>query len=212
MRLDKSGGKLGGVGHRFFTLAFAACVVIAVVAALIGGGVFNSTKPASSTGASGNAAGVWTNFGADPFGSPGRQITYEALAAEAPYIPLPNSPLANSDKAGSVWVIDEQTLRDMVPDAQGNGVAAAIYYPASGVELVVYPGTVAFTGLPSDEIQTIDGVRALVQAPVGQTNLARLELPVGPHRLTLEGLMPGVSASDLLDIAKTLSPSPSATH
>ena len=219
--------------RRRVVLALAACVAVASAAALFVAGAFNAPKHHLSSGPAGNVGDAyytWTSFGDDPFGSAAQQITYQALAAEAPDIPLPNTSLAGPDNAGSVWTISEPTLKSQgLPEATGKGVAAAVYYPSSGIELMWFPGPVYYAGSTRDENQTIDGVHALVQTFVGQTfvapvgptggtgcscakvHLARVSLPVGYHRLTLEGLVPGVTVSDLIKVAETLTPSPSST-
>lgn len=193
-------------------LAFAVCVAAAVPAAVFGG-LFSSSNPSPTTGPNvADMTGPWKDFGGNPFGGGAQQITYGELRAEAPYIPLPNSPLANAGNAGTVWTITAQVLREQNFPAPGNGLAGAgVYYPSSGIELVWFFGPRDYLGNSTPEqIQTIDGVKALVLARVGTSDVAKVVLPVGDDRLTLEGLTPGVTADELVKVAQTLSPSPSS--
>jgi len=132
--------------------------------------------------------------GSNPYGSDGRQITIDQLRTDAPYIPLPNSDLANDDNVGSVWV--EGDASD--PDAQ-------VYYPASGIEFQWHFGQ---TG--SQEGPVVNGIRASLYWWYGATRhegkhllpLWRLDLRVLPDEMvTLTGRVP---TSDLISVAKML--------
>lgn len=200
--------------RRRVALALAVCVAAAVPAAVFGG-LFSSSNPAPTSGPNvAETTDIWKDFGGNPFGMGAEQISYDQLHAQAPYIPLPDSPLANAgNAAGTVWIITAEVLREQSIPAPGNGlVGAGIYYPSSGIELVWYYGPHDYLhGSTPDQRQTVDGVTALVLAHVRQTDVAQVTLPVGDNRLTLEGLTPGVSTDELVSVAQTLSPSPSPT-
>lgn len=130
--------------------------------------------------------------GSNPFGDQGTSVTISQLAADAPAVPLPNSPLANSQSVGSVW--ETQTG------------SAAVFYPSSHIELMVVrrTGPLDTTGLPSNAVQTIGGYTAIVASgipdatpPVNAQILVAL-----PANKTLE--LTGPSLDDLLSVARTL--------
>ena len=131
----------------------------------------------------------------NPFGADGKLVTLQQFVADMVTkgysVPLPNSPLANSDNVGNVW---ENT-------ATG---AVIVYYPSSGIQLD-YGGTgVDYSGFPADEIQTINGVRALVLpagSPLTYYSTVLLPIPSG-HAVTLLSKGP---VSDLVSVAKTMS-------
>jgi hypothetical protein len=130
----------------------------------------------------------------NPFGDQGKLVTLQQfvadMAAKGYNVPLPNSPLANSENVGNIW---ENT-------ATG---AVTIYYPSSGIQLE-YGGTgVEYTGIPADEIQTISGVRALVFPAHGPDSyFASVLLPIpGGH---LVGLLSSGPVSDLVEVAETM--------
>jgi hypothetical protein len=159
--------------------------------------------PTANSGVTGEGAyglEISSPNGSNPWGRAGRQIAIDELRAEAPYVPLPSSDLANVGDVGTVWVWDH-TSDATVPE---NHVAAAVYYPTSGIELLWARGRLDYSTLES---RTIDGVRAmLIPREYTQLPLSTLRLPVGTGEvLTLEG---DVSMSQLIDVAKTLSPSP----
>lgn len=132
----------------------------------------------------------------DPFGADGKLVTLEQFVAdkakEGYNVPLPNSPLANSDNVGNVW---ENTATGEV----------TIYYPSSGI-LLAYGGTgVDYTGIPAEDIQTINGVRALVfpaRSPDSYFASVSLPIPKG-HLVAL--LSNNGPTSDLVSVAKTMS-------
>lgn len=191
------------------SLAIATGIALALGTAVASFELSSSSSQKAGGGARGDAARLWTNFGGNAFGSDGQQISYGELVAQDPSIPLPDSPLANSQNVGAIWVVPEKVLRDEgLPQATGSGLAAAVYYPSSGIELLWIPGPLPYAS--PDLTQTLDGVQALVLPRVGETNVAQVSLRVGGHRLTLEGFTPTVTASDLVSVAQTLSPSPSS--
>jgi hypothetical protein len=156
--------------------------------------------PGSRSGfGGGSASGVstWTDFGSKPpWSLDWSAWTIPQLAANAPYLPLPNTTDANANNVGTVWVAPSPlTVAPNTP-----GVIAAIYYPTAKVELFWSGGGLDYTGASQWE-QTIDGVRALVMP--GQPS--RLVLPTASHVLTLEGFVP---ASELVSVAESLTPSP----
>lgn len=218
--LRESGLKAPFWSNRRFAAALACALALAGLGALFGlGALTSSTHPCTGasgppgSGAQGDDPYVWTNLGADPFPTGSQEVTYQGLIAESCRIPLPHSLLASPEKAGTVWTISEQRLLEIgLPDAKGNGVAAAVYYPDSGIELIWFPGGLNTGATTPDEYQMIDGVQGLVQAPVPRSHLARIDLAVGAHRLRLEGLMPGVSVAELREVARTLTPSPSSVR
>jgi hypothetical protein len=145
--------------------------------------------------------------GRNPWGADGRKITIEELRAEAPYIPLPSSDLANDGNLGTVWVLDHAS-DSTVPE---NHVSAALYYPASGIELT-WSHSCCLDYTDAGGSLMIDGVEGqlfgVAKGPTGSNPPdSILQLPVGlDHMLRFEG---PVAGSDLVDVAHTLSPSPS---
>ena len=185
--------------RRRLVLALAAVVVIA--AALAGVFVGLGERPTGPTGPSAVVVGPPPSpAGNNPFGPDGRQITIAQLRNEAPYIPLPDSDLANDDNAGTVWVRDYASDSN-VPERY---TWAAVYYPDSGIELRWGRGTYECTYGP-----VVDGVHACVQSghdttgAQGASALSMLVLPLLPDAVaTLEGKVP---ESDLINVAETLS-------
>jgi hypothetical protein len=141
-------------------------------------------------------------------------VTIDELRAEAPYVPLPSSDLANDGTIGRVSVVDHAS-DSTVP---GGDLTVVVYYPASRIRLVWTRGRLNVNAF---QLRMIAGVPALLVpgypgrirvGPTGSTTtrafhgLSTLYLPVGPDQLlTLEG---PVSATELIDVAQTLSPSP----
>ena len=197
-----------GVSRGRLALVVAACIVIAVAAAVFG--AFSGTSGERGAGGpSGDSARFFTDFGADPFTPDGEQVTYAQVLADAPYIPLPHSSLANPGNVGTVWAAQEQRVW---PPGPTEGLAVAIYYPSSGVELQVTPGRLNFAGTAADEQQTIDGIPALVLegGKSYASKLSQVQIPVAPDQLLrLEGFVP---ASELVAVAKTLAPTPGSTQ
>jgi hypothetical protein len=137
--------------------------------------------------------GITTLGNDNPFGADGKLVTLQQFVADnvnqGYSVPLPDSPLANSDNVGNVW---EATTGEVI-----------VYYPSSGIELN-YGGTgVDYTGVPADQIQTINGVRAIVE-PAGTEGFpfatVMLPLPSG-HLVSLYSKGP---VSDLVSVAKTM--------
>jgi hypothetical protein len=196
--------------RRRLALAFAV-VVVAVGSSLAGVFLVHGTGPAP-TGPGGPGAPSLGSppDGSNPWGEHGRQITIDELRAEAPSVPLPDSPPANDSNVGTVWVWDH-TSDATVPEGH---VAAAVFYPASGIQLLWTATGFDYTGFPS---QMIDGVRAGLipreQTGIGPTGMrvtrwpvSTLRLPVGAGAvLQLGGDVP---ESLLIDVAHTLRPSP----
>jgi hypothetical protein len=178
------------------------------------GGSTGLTGPTGAAGPGLGGVGMEAPDGSNPWGTHGRQITIDELRAEAPYVPLPSSELANDGNVGTVWVWDH-TSDQNVPE---NHVAVSIYYATSEIQLLWTRGGLEDNGLPS---QVIDGVRALLVrvpgghiqvGPTGATTTktvpgrSTIWLPVGPDEvLTLVGAVP---ETDLIAVAQTLSPSP----
>jgi hypothetical protein len=219
------------VPRRRLVLALAAVVVVA--ASVTGVLVTRGTRPGATDAGGCSSALIWSCPGpSGPSGQPGavgpgrvpdgsnlwgqhgRQISIADLHAEAPYIPLPSSDLANDSSVGTVWVWDH-TSDSQVPVGH---VAAVVWYPGSGIELLWTGSGLDYSGLEPGQEQTIDGVRAMVLArdqtvgptgasgPHGALALSVLNLPVGPdHVLELDGIVP---ERELIDVARTLSPSP----
>ena len=130
----------------------------------------------------------------NPFGADGKLVTLHQFVADKVdqgySVPLPDSPLANSDNVGNVW---ENT-------ATG---AVTIFYPSSGIQLD-YGGTgVDYSGVPPDQIQTINGIRAIVR-PAGspESYFAEVMLPLPSGHLVV--LLGNGSVSDLVSVAKTM--------
>jgi hypothetical protein len=198
-------------------LAFAlAAVVVLVGGSLAAAFLVDRPGPAPTgpLGAGGlGGARVRIPDGSNLWGQYGRQISIDDLRAEAPYVPLPNSPLANDDNVGTVWVWDHTSD----PQTPVGHVAVVVYYPGSGIELLWTRGSPEYGGFPS---RMIDGVRASLlpgnwhaAGPTGAAGttpgpqeLSTLRLPVGSDEtLTLDGVVP---ESELIDVAETLTPSP----
>jgi hypothetical protein len=238
----RAGGRLWArPARRQLTLVLATVVVVA--AAVTGVLVTRGTRPDvtgcasallwSCPGPSGPSLGGSAMYsiphdGSNPWGQNGRQITIEELRAEAPYLPLPSSDLANDSNVGTVWVLDHVFGQSVPEDL----FAAAVYYPASGVELVWSLGGLGYNEFPTG---LVAGVRASLipggwSGPTGATGptgdvgptggtgteaklptpkgplSSTLQLPVGPEEtLMLEGPVP---ESELIDVAQTLSPWP----
>lgn len=186
---------------------FALVAIGLVAAAVVGFGVSTvfqgSGRPASGRPGSGPALGGPGALRIDttplsnnnPFGADGKLVTLQQfvadMAARGYNVPLPHSPLANSDNVGNVW---ENT-------ATG---AVTVYYPSSGIQLD-YGGTgVEYSGIPENDIQTINGVRALVfPAHSPDSYFASVALPIpGGHLVSL--LSNNGPVSDLVSVAQTM--------
>ncbi len=115
---------------------------------------------------------------------PSRQITISELRVEAPYIPLPDSELANDSNAGDVFVTPG------VWPWSTSELYADVHYPSSGLKLRwTDPGIQLYP-------LTIDGVPA-AYGPGG------LVLDVLPTRLL--ALTGPLTESEFIAVAKTLS-------
>jgi hypothetical protein len=113
--------------------------VALIAAAAVGFGVSTlfqgSGRPGAGPSTALGPAGIHIDTtplsNANPFGDQGKLVTLQQfvtdMASRGYNVPLPNSPLANSDNVGNVW---ENT-------ATG---AVTIYYPSSGIQLD-YGGT-----------------------------------------------------------------------
>jgi hypothetical protein len=184
-----------------FALPAAAVICAAVVAAVFTGafGGSNTHHPNQSVadgsvGAGALRPGITTLGNDNPFGASGKLVTLQQFVAdkakEGYSVPLPNSPLANSHNVGNVW---ENTATGEV----------IVYYPSSGIELN-YGGTgLDYTGIPANDIQTINGVRAIVfpaGSPESYFSSASLPIPSG-HLVDLLSKGP---VSDLVSVAQTM--------
>jgi hypothetical protein len=173
-------GALGGSGtHRSSTSFWSA---------------HNNTLPNSSVGPGALRPGITTLGNDNPFGADGKLVTLQQFVAdkakEGYGVPLPNSPLANSDNVGNVW---ENTATGEV----------IVYYPSSGIELN-YGGTgLDYTGIPASDIQTINGVRAIV-FPAGspESYFSSVSLPIPSGHLV--DLLSKGPVSDLVSVAQTM--------
>jgi hypothetical protein len=178
----------------------AAAAVGFGLSSLVQGSGRQRSGPAGNQGFGPNVGGPGalrpgiTTLGNDnPFGDAGKLVTLQQFVADMANrgynVPLPDSPLANSNNVGNVW---ENTDGEVI-----------VYYPSSGIELN-YGGTgVDYTGVPADEIQEINGVRAIVvpkQGPDSYFTEVMLPLPSG-HLVTLLSNGP---VSDLVSVAKTM--------
>jgi hypothetical protein len=169
----------------------AAATGFGVSALLQGAG---STPSPTAGSAPGGLRPIITTLGVNPFGDGGKVLTLQefvALEADRGYdVPLPDSPLANSANVGDIW---EQTATGEV----------VVYFPSSGIELN-YGGTgVDYTGVPADDIQTINGVRAIVWPPGSAgSRYAAVLLPIPSGHLVT--LMSNGPLSDLVNVAKTI--------
>jgi hypothetical protein len=135
-----------------------------------------------------------TTLGVDPFGEgeSSKLVTLQQFvadkAAQGYDVPLPDSPLANSTNVGSVW--------------ESSTGGAVVWYPSSGIELTYGVSGVDYTGFPADQIETIDGVGALVFPAGGPYIFAAVLVPIpGGHLVTLLSNGP---VSDLVSVAKTM--------
>jgi hypothetical protein len=184
----------GGRPRTRLILVAATAVLVAGVAAAIS--VFVFSDASTKRGGSPNPAAVrpaQLTLGVNPFGASGKVVTLQQLVADKASdgwnVPLPDSPLANSNNVGSVW---ENTFTG----------GSAVYYPSSGIELW-YGGTgIDTTGLPTNAVQTIDGVEVLV-FPAGVVDkYAEVSAPLpGNHAVTLYSLGP---ISDLITVAQSI--------
>ena len=176
-------GSLGPVG------------VQGAVGALGPTGSVGATGAVGVTGAAGATGGDGATGAAGPSGARGphaHQITLDELRAKVPYLPLPNTALANDGNIESV--VDS----------------------AEGWFTIRYPGSIRLQWTPSEnigcgdygdaELQTIDGVMAIVHKDYTGPGAQELCLPDGPRGFVeLRGPVP---VDTLIAIARTLSPSP----
>jgi hypothetical protein len=124
----------------------------------------------------------------------GERITFDELRAQAPYIPLPKSDLANDGNVVRIWDTDGEGYTVRYP-----GSIRLYWMPAANVGCSVYP---------KPELRTIDGVMTIVDKGVEIPGVQSLCLPVGVQGfVVLSGHVP---VSTLVEIAGTLSPSPNS--
>ena len=192
--------RAGSRGHspppsrRRLIVALAIAGLVAAAAAGFGISLLVRSPGRSQSVGPGRLEPGVTTLGVNPFGESGKLVTLQQFvadkAAEGYDVPLPDSPLANSTNVGSVW---ESTTG-----------AADVYYPSSGIQLN-YGGTgVDYTGFPAEDIQMIDGVRAIVlpASSPDSVGLAEIMLPLpSGHLVTLYS---NGSLSDLVSVAKTM--------
>lgn len=170
----------------------AAAVMLACAAAAFGISTLVQGGGRSGPTVPGGVEPGITTLGVNPFGAQGKLITlrqFVADMADRGYdVPLPDSPLANSQNVGSIW------------EAPSGEVV--VYYPSSGIELNYGGSGVDYRGIPRDQIKTIDGVRALVFPPNGPYIFAAVLLPIpSGHLVALLGPGP---VSDLVNVARTM--------
>jgi hypothetical protein len=178
-----------------FTRPRLGAFVLVGVAVFVGAGfgvralVHTPQPPTASTqqGPAGPHA-PQVDFGADPFGQAGKTTTFDQLKAAKSYpIAIPDSPLANSTNVGSVWL---NTLTG----------GAAAYWPSSGIQ-IIWGGTgVDYSG--AEDIQSINGVKAILQPPTGGYQTSFLLFPE-PNGHLVE-LATNGSIDDLIGVAQTL--------
>lgn len=173
-------------------LVIAAVGLIAATALGFGVSTLFQGSGRQSPSAGRAEPGITTLGNDNPFGPTGKLLTLQQFVAERVdegySVPLPDSPLANSGNVGNIW---EATTGEVI-----------VYYPSSGIELN-YGGTgVDYTGFPADQIQTIDGVRAIVEPAGTDGPFATVMLPLpGGHLVSLYSKGP---VSDLVGVAKTI--------
>ncbi|MDX6480492.1 MAG: hypothetical protein QOG85_1002 [Gaiellaceae bacterium] len=111
-----------------------------------------SQVPTKSTQSQPGAAGPsFLEVGPDPFGPASEAVTLDQLEAAMSHpIAIPDSPLANRGNVGDVWLNTETG-------------AAVAYWPSSGIEIVWGGIGVDYSGVPAENIRTINGVRAILQ-------------------------------------------------
>jgi len=177
--------------RRVIAIAVAGLLVVAAA----GFGISSLVQGTShDTSGPGRLEPGVTTLGANPYGASGKLVTLQQFvadkAAEGYTVPLPDSPLANATNVGNVW---ESTIG-----------AAVVSYPSSGIQLE-YGGTgVDYSGFPADDIQMIDGVRAIAfpASSPDSVGLAEVMLPLpSGHLVTLYS---DGSLSDLIGVAKTM--------
>ena len=173
--------------------AFAA----AGVAALVGAGfgvhaLLHAPQPprASTQQRPGAVRLREIKFGVDPFGQSGETITLDQLQGAASHpIAIPDSPLANSGNVGNVWI---NTVTG----------GAAAYWPSSGIE-IFWGGTgVDYSGFSAEDIQTINGVKVILQPATGDYPTSELLFPEPDGHLV--ELATNGSIDDLIAVAETL--------
>ena len=174
-----TGGALGPTGAVGATGSVGATGAVGVTGAVGPTGPQGPTGAEGSTGAKGATRSEY-----------GHKITLDEVRAKVPYIPLPNSDLANDGNVVSVWEDEWFTIR--------------------------YPGSIRLAWLPSGNVgcsiysapapQTIDGVMTIVDDGISVPGWQSLCIPVGPQGfVVLSGHVP---VSTLVEIARTFSPSP----
>lgn len=193
-----------------FALPVAAAVCAVAVFALVFTGAFGRSGTHRSGGAvwrfhfgaqnGAPAVGLGrlevgsTTLGVNPFGDQGQVLSLQQfiadMASKGYDAPLPDSPLANSSNVGSIW---ENTATGEV----------VVYYPSSGIELWYGRGGLTYTGIPASDIQTINGIRAIV-FPAGSPDsyFAAVSLPIPSGHLV--DLLSEGPVSDLVSVAQTM--------
>jgi hypothetical protein len=219
--LRRAGERLANpaFARRRLVLAVAAVVVLvgslAVFLATLrtGGTVPPSGGGRTGHGPTGAMGATGPVVGMGPTGDR-HAITIDDLRAEAPYVPLPSSELANDGTIGRVSVVDHAS-DSTIPEGD---LTVVVYYPASRIRLVWTRGRL---NVNASYLRMIDGVPAFLVpgyagrirvGPTGSTttrafhSLSTIYLPVGPDQLlTLEAPVP---ATELIDVAQTLRPWP----
>jgi len=182
--------------RRRLAVALAAAVVVAgSLAVLLPGHSTRSSAPAGRHGPTAPSGpigpGGETHAGGDvpqdPI--PERKISMRELRVEAPWIPLPDSELANDSNAGDAWVLDG------VWPSLSSERFAHVYYPTSRITL-----SWSENGIGVPDPLVINGVPA--RFIPGNGKWASLYLDVLPTRgLLLQGPL---TESELIAVAQTL--------
>jgi hypothetical protein len=155
-------------------------------------GSFGATGAVGGTGGDGPTSGVGPtcpscgNVKVDY----GHKLTLDELRAEVPYLPLPNSDLANDGNVQHIW--EDETITIRYP-----GSIRLAWMPAENVGCSIYSAPAP---------QTIDGVMTIVDNGIEIPGVQSLCIPVGVQGFVyLSGHVP---VSTLVGIAHTFSPSP----
>jgi len=191
-------GAEGATGVQGVTGAYGATGVVGVASGLGSTGGDGAT---GAVGPTGDPHYVRPWDGSNPYGGFGRQLTIDELRAEAPYVPLPNSDLANDGNVGTIWVAGQAQINDV-----------SIHYRSQISYGWVRGATVLGYSPDGYGVQTINGVSAVLVKPDGGQEMFRsglhedqlLDMAAGPTAyIEIDG-----PAGELVDVARTLSPMP----
>jgi hypothetical protein len=182
--------------RRLAVVLAAAAVVAGSLAVFLPGHSTRSSAPPGPHRPTGPSGPIGP--GGDPGGhighyTPPRKITIAELRAEAPYIPLPDSELANDSNAGDVFVTPG------VWPWSTSELSADVNYPTSGLEL-----RWTDPGMGNPYPLRINGVPAAFWPGSGRRGSLVLDvLPTRLLALTSRSSR-GLPESELIDVAKTL--------